>query len=412
MNNISFGHKIIVDCGASKKHNGSLKISVLSDETNKEIYKSNGVVCENGFKKDEDFLNGLAKGIADSYDKSKSKIEQLNPTDKELTGLVIYSPGPTINNFSPIMQNLLKVGTNQSLTNIDFKDMPPILESLMANKGINISNKFKVIATNDMIGAGTSIAKKLVQNPEFKEGYEITFMMAGGGLGVGQIEHMGDNVLIKTSEIGGINLFGTDETPETHGACVRALIKNFSNNLLSNQDTEKLIKIGNAKIATQYPIDADSKEAEALMKTGLFKNIGIDGTNQLVFKNISEDAHKNASKEAINKFIESISIIGANKIAEGTNGIIVTGPLAKGIKASIEKNPELFDNKNFNELIKDKIDSLLDDSGKTMASLYNFKIITDIDVKNNTDGGNLILQGNFVGKEKRGNWLSVPISEI
>lgn len=410
MTNISFGHKIIIDSGASKPNHGSLKLSILSDETNAEIYSYNGVLCPDGFKKDEDYIQGFARQIADSFEKSADKIMRLSPADRELTGVVIYAPGAIVNNFNAVLTNLKKIGTNEPLRNIDYNKIPAFLRNLLAAKGGKVSQDFKIMATNDMIGAGASIAQHLVKTSNFQEGYSAAYLMAGGGLGVGQIEHNGEDVLIKASESGHISVFGTNKSLEEYGASVRALIHNFAQEAgLRSEDTEKLVKLGNAKIIQPTIIASSEQEAKALSESGLFDTVA---KNSFKLRGISDEVQGRASFAAIQKFIESISILGANKVAEGVNSVILTGPLAKGVEEAIGKQAALFGNKNLNTLLMEKITSLLDDMGKNVAKLYDFKLITDIEVPSNNVGGSLVLQGKFIGGKTRGNWLSIPAAVL
>lgn len=410
MTNISFGHKIIIDSGASRPHHGSLKLSILSDETNAEIYSYNGVLCPEGFKKDEDYIQGFARQIADSFEKSADKIKRLSPADRELTGVVIYAPGAIVNNFNAVLTNLKKLGTNEPLKNIDYEKIPPIIRNLLAAKGGKVSDGFKLMATNDMIGAGASISQQLAKNPNFKEGYSAAYLMAGGGLGVGQIEHNGENVLIKASESGHISVFGQNKSLEEYGASVRALIRNFAQEAgLKSEDTEKLVKLGNAKII-QPVIVADSEhEIQTLTESGLFDSVA---KNSFKLKGISEEVRRKASVAAIQKFIEAVSILGANKVNEGVNTVILTGPLTKGVEEAVKNQADLFQHKDFKTLVMGEINSLLDDMGKNVAKLYNFDLITHIEVPNNNVGGSLLLQGKFIGGKTRGNWLSIPAAAL
>lgn len=410
MTNISFGHKIIIDSGASKPSHGSLKLSILSDETNAEIYSYNGVLCPEGFRRDEDYIEGFARQIADSFEKSADKISKLSPADRDLTGVVIYAPGAIVNNFNAVITNLKKLGTNEAIKNIDYNKISAVLRNLLAAKGGKLSDGFRLMATNDMIGAGASIAQHLVKKGDFQEGYSAAYLMSGGGLGVGQIEHNGEDVLIKSSESGHISVFGTNKSLEEYGASVRALINNFAKEAgLRSEDSAKLVKLGNAKIIQPVVIASSAQEAKALSESGLFDTVA---ENKFKLRGISDEVHGRASFAAIQKFIEAISIIGANKVNEGVNAVVLTGPLSRGIEEAIGRQSALFGNKNLNTLLMEKITSLLDDMGKNVAKIYDFKLITDIDVPSNNIGGSLVLQGRFIGGKTRGNWLSIPTEAL
>lgn len=409
---VAFGHKIIIDTGASKPNNGSFKINVLSDVDARELYTQSGLVCPEGFRKNGDFTGGILKRINETYEHlvGSGVLGSLSHEDKDLTGIVIYSPGVSINNQTAEISNLKIKGTDVPLRDIDYNQIPQALRPLLANRGIKICQDFKLMATNDMIGAGAAIVKQLVNNPRFKSGYSALYLMAGGGLGVGQIDHLGENVLIKSSEDGHINVYGTKKNLEQYGASSTALIRNFADAVGMNaEDTQKLVNAGIGKVVNTNLVFDDAKEVQTLMDTGLFEIVskGSSGVH-LNLKNVSQEAKNGAVKTAIERFIDAISIVSANKVNEGLHEIILTGPLTKGIQSIVAQEGELFGHKSFDSLVKEKINSLLDAAGNCMKDTCKMELITDLETPNNTVGGSLALHGHFIGSEIRGNWLSIP----
>lgn len=414
--NVSFGHFLSVDSGASKKYNGNYKESIVSGKNFKPVYTVEAEVCPEGFRSSDDYVNGITQRIYESYDAAKGEIKNLPRSDRKLSGIVIYAPGPTINNYTSGFENLKIAGTEESLKDINYDEIPAKARAVLASKGIKLSRDFKIMATNDMLGTGAAIAKQLYGKPYFKEGYSATFLMAGGGLGVGQIEHYGKNVIVKTTESGHINAYGTGQTLEKYGASAGTLIREFCEAMhLSEKQTEKFLEIGNAKIATiQTFMEKDPKVIDKLKSTGLF-NVETSASNKAIFtwKNYYLGRmHDVSSRHAIDKFLDAIAHLGAIKVTEGVNNLILTGPLAKGIKNKVDISPELFEGKSFNEILKQKILKQLDNTGRNMAKLYNFDLITDIDVINNNEGTALLLKGKFVGEKIRGSWVSIPEKAI
>lgn len=421
VNKINFGHKIFIDSGASKPEQGSLKITVTSDEnpsnvifSSKEINDDNfKIVCPKGFSSTQDYIGGICSRILETYDYVADRMGNLSEEDKKLTGIVLYVPGPVINNNVKSFANLKIKGTDDKISNVDFNE----IDSYLKAKNINISDRFKLIATNDILGAGTGVAKFMANNSEykdmFKEGFYGAIFMTGGGFGVCYIEHKGDNVEIKTSESGHNSSISPNMSLEKYGASAPALIHNYAKALnLDKEDLKKFMNLGNAMFTTDYPVRLKSEQADLLLKTGLFEVVENSGDKVgIALKGVTKQAHDVASKTAVETYIRSLAQLAASKVNEGVNSIILTGPLAKGINKYINDNPELFCNQNLEKLITDETKSFLDETGKTMANLYDFRIISDIDIKDNTVGGNLLLDGKFIG-DKRGNWFSLPVNAL
>lgn len=407
-NKSSFGHKLILDSGASDQNKGSLKMVIVLDN-GQEIECFKGVVCPTGFKYDEDYLNGIQIRICEIYKKCKNKIAKLSTKDKSLNGIIIYTPGPTINNKASILPNL-RLSNGEALKNVDYNQLPDMLRTKLTD--ININSNLKLLAINDMIGAGAAIINNLVEKEMLKNGYMATYFMAGGGLGAGDIEIINNKAIIKTSEIGHMRVSGNGENIVeigSYGASSTALIRNLGNALeFKSKDIDKLIRTGNAKITTQYRvITKDKSEAKNLDETGMFIKKQLGNELYYTLKRVSESQHQKAFLKSVDKFVESMAIVSTHKILEGTNHLIFMGPLLEGIdKALKSKNLE-----NIENLIKRKTYSFLTPVGKTMAKDYDVKFSFDIPLTNNTQGGLTVLKGKYVGCG-RGNWIEIPLKKL
>lgn len=407
-NKNSFGHKLILDSGASNQNKGSLKMSVVSD-SGQEIECFKSVVCLDGFKQDGDYLKGFQARIIEVYKKCKNEIAKFSNEDKSLNGIIIYAPGPTVNNTASILPNL-RLPNGDSLKNIDYNQLPDMLRSKLPN--VKISPNIKLFAINDMIGAGAAIADNLNENGLLKNGYMATYFMAGGGLGAGDIEVINNKAVIKTSEIGHMRVSGNGKNIigiGSYGASSTALIRNFGKALgYKQEEIDKLIRTGNAKIATQYQVvTKDKSEARNLDETGMFIRKQLGDEISYTLKGVTESQHKNAFLKSVNKFVETMAIVSTNKILEGTNHLIFTGPLLEGIDNGL-KNKNLGSIEN---LIKKKTHSFLTPVGKTMAKDYDVKFSFDIPLANNTQSGLTVLKGKYVGKG-RGNWVEIPLKAL
>ncbi|MBQ8848605.1 MAG: hypothetical protein IJ003_06640 [Candidatus Gastranaerophilales bacterium] len=231
-NNYNFGHKILIDIGASNPK-GSCKVRGISED-GREIFKSSGYLntTVKGFrmKKDEetgkrdngqaDFITKLDDVIYNAHRRilareKNGKIEFAkdengsDALDRQLTGVAVFVPGTTFTNcqndriaFIPNLKNT----KGESLVDIDFKKYEEELRSGEDRaKGLDINQEhFDFIVTKDLGGAGLAIAKILAQKGELKIGDYIMGVMTGGGFGSVDIKVKGDEdtpiVEFETSE--------------------------------------------------------------------------------------------------------------------------------------------------------------------------------------------------------------------
>lgn len=414
-NKVNFGHFLLGDSGASDRKRSSLKLTLVSDSG--EILDTfEGKSCPEGFKKNEDYVNGISEQISKFAAKNTGTINKLRGTDKQLKAVMIYAPGAAIDNKIGVIKNLV-LENEEPLKNIDFNDVLTNLKQTYPQNGLKIAPKAKLIATNDMIGTGGALLNKLLEIPnKIKNGYRASFYMAGGGLGAGEIEVVDNKVLLKSTEGGHVRASGTGENIkvlESYGASSTALITNFAKALgIDKENIKNLVSTANGRIVTDYVIKTDkADEIAALQKTELFNEKISGDKHSFSLAGIDKATHEKACKKTINKFIEALAIGSSNKIIEGSNDIILTGPLTKGVGFTIKENPHMFKNQTLTQLIMKRASKLMDAAGESMSKLYNINIIDDIPVSNNTQGGLTALKGEFAG-EGRGNWLLIPLKAL
>lgn len=207
--NVSFGHKVIIDIGASNPK-GTCKVLVKSDD-GRDLYKKNGYLnnTPDGFStKDstgkkidggqEDFISKLDDIIYSAHKDvlklaKEGKIafakDPLGSTKKDsmLSGVAVFVPGTTFTMckddriaFIPNLKN----DEGQSLVNIDFKKYEGEIKAGGARaKGLDATKNFELVVTKDLGGAGLALAKILAERDELKAGDYIMGVMTGGGFG-------------------------------------------------------------------------------------------------------------------------------------------------------------------------------------------------------------------------------------
>jgi hypothetical protein len=419
---ISFGYRVYIDSGASKQQNGSLKVSIQSDDGTKkllsteELAEKYQMVCSEGFKKSDDYTECLAERIKYFIELTKEKpdFKKLTENDKKLSGVVLNVPCQVVDNKAGIIANL-KLPDGKSITDVDFGKVEKDLK-----ENVETSDDFKFIATNDLPGAAAGIAKILANKNMLNEGFYGAVCMTGGGLGVVDIKVKGGKLEIEASESGNNPALKTPSFPlEKDGASSPALIRNFAKKLgFNEEDTQALISTGKSKLIFKHhlKVEKDSPSLQGILNTGLFKVLDEDDTPviKLKLKGINKKKHTKACINAVEKYIDSMAQLTATKVTQGLNLLILTGPLAGGVRDFVSENKDTFKGKDLGLLINEKTYSYLEDSGKDMAKTSNFKVVCDKDfeLNDNTVGGKVLLAGQVIDPKHRGNWINIPVEAL
>lgn len=207
--NCSFGHKIIIDVGASNPK-GTCKVLVKSDD-GRDLYKRNGFLNDTveGFKtRDEktgivdggqtDFIRKLDDVIYNAHQDvlklaAEGKIRFAtdetgsDAKDRKLSSVAVFVPGTTFTMckddriaFIPNLRN----DKGESILNVDFKEYErEIKENGPRAQGLDPGEEFELVVTKDLGGAGLAIAKILSKRGELHSGDYIMGVMTGGGFG-------------------------------------------------------------------------------------------------------------------------------------------------------------------------------------------------------------------------------------
>lgn len=410
---VNFGHMIVADSGASKPE-GSFKATVFSD-TGRVLGEHEDVVAPRGFRHESDYVTGLTDRLAEAELANKVAIEQLTGDDRKLNGVVVYTPGPSKGNVIGEIGNLKKVG-EQSLKNVDLNGIPVNLKTQVETMGIQVVENPGLLGTNDMIGGTCATLEDLARAGLLEDEFRASYHMFGGGHGRGSLSVIGNVIEVETSELGRMNMSGTGKdivTAEMAGTSTPALIKHFGEYLgLSFNDMIKLIKTGNAKIATQHELrEKNPAEIAKLRETGLFLESSAGDSVQFRLKHVVKSDHEAAARFAIDGFTATAARVCHLDVLQGVNKVILAGPLVKGLGKDLEHNDKLSGGVTLIDMIRRKTADLLDSVGTRMGALNNCEITDGIHVGSNAQGGFL---AHKFGKPSsyRGNTLRLPLEAV
>ncbi len=421
---VSFGHKILMDIGASNPK-GTLKITALSDagkvilrENTPNSYLNDTV---KGFDGAKDFVNKLYKVVRRTYDrvllKSKSGEFPLTEKDALLSGVAIFVPGTTYalgeNKHEIAFMPNLKDRDGNSLTNINFSEYKKELSKQERKDGPMKINKddFKFVVTKDLGGSGVALARLMAKKKMLKEGDYIMGVMTGGGFGSVDIKVKNNYAEFETSEsssyvagnyevydkISGIidkTLNSSDPTKllesykENHyqklkdnlqilgklgrqGVNVKSHIETFCKEI-ERPDLLKLLQAaGDARIVEMNRLCVSEKDSELLEKFRALKDdfTEIESTTdgkiafELNENVLGKEKLKNARTTAVNAYANAVSLISINKINDCVNKVVLLGPFAHGVNQYVKTHREDFNGaKDLPELIKHKIITNIDEN--------------------------------------------------
>ena len=457
----TFGHKIIIDIGASNPK-GTMKVLAQTDD-GKEIYKRSGYVNTSidGFRDGDAFIKRIDHHVRKTHKKVVEMAENgsidLKGDDKKLSGVAIFVPGTTMvkgkKDVISFMPNLRDKEGN-SLVDIDFSEYEKKMKtaSFEELKGVDVNKeKFEFMATKDLGGAGLAIAKILSARGELNEGDYIMGIMTGGGFGSVDIKVKEDKVEIETSESssyltaspngGHLNKLGR------LGVSVKSHINHYCDALglpeLAEGSTlrKAMLASGDARIVADNLMFLKTKTDEELIKTfdesSLFEIISKD-SEKTVVKMVDDDPEfaakmKEARISSIKDYAEAVSLISINKINDCLNKIVLVGPFAHGLNRYIMEHPEEFaapeDKKvdlngkehNINglaDLVEYEVSRRIDEvdlpSTRRLSNLYEFEVICkpEINFSNNTYAGDVLLNPKLKFTQNRGSWFSIPREEL
>ena len=458
--NNTFGHKIIIDIGASNPK-GTMKVLAQTDD-GQDIYKKSGYVntTVDGFTDNDAFIKRIAHHVKQAHKKVRDLdnkgIINLSANDRKLSGVAIFVPGTTMvkgkKDTIAFMPNL-KDKNGNSLVDIDFSEYEKRLKTLPKEEtGVHVNkSKFEFMATKDLGGAGLSIAKILSSRGELNEGDYIMGIMTGGGFGSVDIKVKEDKVEIETSESSSYLTAspngGKLEKLGRLGVSVKSHINHYCNDLglpeLAEGSTlrKALLNAGDARIVADNEIhlknQTDGDLIETFLASPLFRIKEADKKSTII-EMVDDDPQfaaqmKKSRISSIKDYAEAISLISVNKINDCLNKIVLVGPFAQGLNRYVKEHPEEFaipkgkeidksgkkhQINGIDDLIEYEVSKRIDEvdlpSSRWLSDLYNFEVICDKDINfsNNTFAGDVLLNPKLKFTKNRGSWFSIPLSEL
>ena len=380
INPVSFkAHYVNVDIGASSIL-GSMKIRTLDDKGNLIDYYKTTVFDEGVNRSEQKFEQSVANKVADSEQRNADKIAKADP-DNEMYLTVCY-PGPKITEDGKDGFRLPNFYFDDNRTHrFERAIKPDNIDKYLAAQGVNLVQSRHA---NDMAGAGACILDKLEkEHPELlKEGEDILFLYPGGGLGCGILSVDKNDIKIKPMEMGHIQKNGAKGKTLESDVGVPGLMNNFATRLELNSAERKII--GNdARTVREY--DTLSKYLPYI--------------NPLTFAL--------ASRTAVTEFMDSLAELVAIQVcASKTNSVVLTGNVANGTREVVNKK-DYFKAKpeyqadgadKFTAIFREMVDKKLNPVGQAIVGDKTGLTVTFVDLKDNTEGAEVLQQCEEVGK--------------
>lgn len=387
--NFNFRGQGVTDSGASVEES-SFKIASANNQ-GIIIKKAKTTINTPGkltFENSKDYVTRSVSKFAQNYYESDPKTG--------LTRLTMFAPGYVYKDEIVETPNL-KGKDGKALSSISFAN---VKKMLLAQK-IKLAKNFKFLVLQDSMGIGLSTIRNMVAN-DAKAGTEkmltpgknYCVMMTGGGCGIAQIEALTDGkILVKGAGSNYLSSAKQSLRVSDEGASVKAVLKEFGAHLFPENEKvgEELVQAGIGQIvqSEKVSVEANTKSQklmDALAKTGKYILTHDKKTNNITFEIKPEFSKefKTARDYSIRKYAHAIARFLPNRLAEGPNGLIITGPFAFGLDDCLKKNSST----TLPDLIKEEFRTFATKEYLNIMKKHNFKIICDREhfgVTDNTD---------------------------
>lgn len=218
------------------------------------------------------------------------------------------------------------------------------------------------------------------------------------------------------------------------GVSVKSHLKCFFQALdlgLTKEEAEEfmsmVLRVGDARIVSDdfmYVSEADHELVEKIDNSKYFERIESDKSGKVKYtlnkKEISPEKIKQARIHAVNDYANAVSLISINKINDCINKVVLVGPFAQGLNRHVRDFADEYGAKDLADLITQKIKQNISEkyadlpSSKRLMELYDFQVICDpnINIKDNTAAGDLLLNKQLSFTPNRGSWFRVPMDAL
>lgn len=415
--NQTFRSNITFDIGGSQRE-GSCKIYYASTPKDEAFYRENTTVNDLGkskFQSSEDFINQIIKKIGRIQKDNKKNVKEKGyaPEENALKNVAIFIPSYTSKDFAFYLPNH-RNADNKPLKDLDFSNF----KERLVEKGIEVAPDMKFKVLQDAMGTGLAMTKRLNELGMLKEGKYYTACITGGGCGISNIEVVDkDKVIVKSSGSSYLSQSLSLQKVSRAGASAPAVIENFCRAMGFNDELIDEIKACHKAEftmteSTTYEKNVKTEHLKQLLLDSQKFEVQYEDENYFTIKVKDEERpqYNIARRNAIDKYCLALARLGIIKKTEGSNGMIITGTLAKAINQAAQKNYGIGVAEWITQHLTQSFNSYeLDKMQKT----YHFQVMCDnrFFIDNNTECHELVHLAEFVNPE-RGNWLKLDMKNL
>lgn len=416
--NTNFKSNITFDIGGSQRE-GSCKIYYASTPKDEEIYKEHTTVNTLGkkmFTDSDDFINNIVNKIVKIQKDNKKTIREKGYPEEEnkLKNITIFLPSYTMGNKAFYLPNI-RNKDDKPLKDLDFSDF----KERLIKAGAEISDDLQYKICQDALGAGLAMAQKLYDAGKLIEGSLYTACITGGGCAVATIEAVdAENVIIKSSGSGYLSQSLDLQKVSKAGASAPALIENFCKAMGFNEEVTADVKACHkAEFVLSKYVTYNKKDPKANALKEILLHIDayeIDSEDDKEFtikvKDNYQQRYEIARRNAIDKYALALARLAIIKKNEGSNGMIVTGLVAKAVNKAAKNSYGLSLSdwvmqhltQSFNSYELDKL-----------QEIYDFNVLCEdkFFIDNNTECKQLAHLAKFVGPFRK-NWVRISMDNL
>ena len=413
----SFKSNVTFDIGGSQRE-GSCKIYYATSEKDDVIYTTKttvNVLGKTKFENSEDFINQIVKKVKNVQENNKNNIKDMGYPEEEniIKSMTLFIPSYTSKEFAYYLPNH-KNNDNRPLKDLDFSNM----KNLLVQNGVKIDPNMRFMLLQDAMGTGLAVAQKLYEKNMLTKGKYYTACITGGGCGITNIEMTRDDkVTIKSSGSGYLSESMNLQKVSKVGASAPAVIRNFCKAFGLNEEMQEDIQACHkAEFVLNNPVKfkkdiATEKLKNLLLDTDKYEIINEDlKSYTIAVKKEYEKLYERSQRNAIDKYCLAFARLAIIKKTEGSNGLIITGPLARAINKTAKNN--------YGIGISDWVTGHLLGSFNTyelekMQKTYDFQVFCDdrFFLEDNTACKKLAHEAEFISPE-RGNWIEIDVENL
>lgn len=418
----NFRSNMTFDIGGSQRE-GSCKIYYATTKGDEVIYTKSTTLNDKGvrtFKNSEDFINKIVQKVKKVQEINRETVnEDYNPDENILRSLTILVPSYTVNGHAYYLPNHRDTN-NRPLKDLNFSD----IKTKLKDAGVEIDPRMQFRLLQDPMGTGLATAKRLWDLGLLEKGKYYTACITGGGCGISNIE-MTDNQNIIVKSTGSAVLSDADALRKVSkvGASAPAVIRNFCRVFGFNDElVEDIVSCHKAEFTLQETVkfkeDPNTLRLKKLLldsgKYELIKEYPATMRDEKEFeirpKAEFRESYERARRHTIDQYCNAFARLASVKRAEGSNGLIITGPLARQINLTATQ----VYGKSVSEWVKEKTYANYNqyEIGK-MQEHYGFEVFCDdrFFIDDNTACRKLGHIAQHVSPE-RGNWIKVNVKDV